>query len=282
MVSIFEYSDYRKYLSDYYAFQKAKRSSFSYQAFAAKAGFKDKGFIHCVIHGSKNLSKASIVKLSLAIGHSEKEADYFEYLIFFNQAKSLTEKNYYYGRLNAIGCVGKDARKIRRLLKDQYEVCAVWYHGVIRSLIDMAPFRGDFEFLAGRVYPRITPKQARQSVELLEKLGLVRRDNRGVYRVGDKHLTTGNEIQSLAALNYHQSMTRLADQAIINLPAGVRNVTGLTLGISREIYGRIIREIGDFRAKIVEIVNNDFSADRVYQVNFHVFPLSKPLEKNQK
>jgi uncharacterized protein (TIGR02147 family) len=281
MVCVFEYSDYRKYLLDYYTLQKSERPSFSYQVLAQKAGFKDKGFIHSVIHGTKNLSKPSIIKLSLALCHSIKETDFFENMVFFNQAKSLKEKNYYFERMNAVSCVGKEARKIRQLRKDQYEVCTVWHHGVIRSLIDMAPFRGDFENLAKQVYPPITQRQAKQSVELLERLGLVRRDKDGVYRVSDRHLTTGPEIQSLAGLNYHKSMTQLADQALSFLPAAARNMTGLTIGISPAAYERITREISGFRARIVEIVNADACSDRVYQLNFHLFPLSKPLTRKK-
>jgi uncharacterized protein (TIGR02147 family) len=276
MLSVFDYSDYRKYLSDFYALHKAKTPSFSYQVFAQRAGFRDKGFFHSVIHGSKNMSKSSIVKVSLALGHSSKEADFFENLVFLNQAKSLKEKNYYFERLNAMKRIGGRAHGILQLQREQYELCAVWYHGVIRSLIDMNPFRGDFDALAKQVFPPITQRQAKQSVELLEKLGLVRKDEGGVYYVNQRHLTTGNEIRSLAALNYHKSMTSLAERAITNLAADERNITGLTMGISRETFKKLSQEIRAFRARIVEIANNDPSADTVYQLNFHLFPLSKP------
>jgi uncharacterized protein (TIGR02147 family) len=273
--TVFEYTDYRAYLADYYAAQKAANPLFSYQVFARKAGFKDKGFIHSVIHGQKNLSKQSTVKISLALKHSAQEIDYFENLVFFNQSENLAEKKLFFDRLNAFKSGGKEACRILQLHKEQYELCAVWYHAVIRSLLDMAPFRGDFTQLARQVIPPITPKQARQSVELLLKLGLARKDRDGVYRLNEKHLSTGPEIQSIAALNYHKHMTQLADFAISTLPAGVRNITGLTMGISRPAYDRIIREIQDFRAKIIDIVNNDPNAECVYQLNFHLFPLSK-------
>ena len=66
--SVFGYTDYRKYLADYYTVKKKENPSFSHTVLSQKAGFKNKGFIHTVIHGTRNMSKPSIVKISEAIG----------------------------------------------------------------------------------------------------------------------------------------------------------------------------------------------------------------------
>ena len=86
MVRIFDYTDYRQYLADYYDHRKTESPGFSYTVLARKAGFKNKGFLHNVIHGHKNLSKTSVVKLSQALEHTRTQAEYFENLVFFNQA----------------------------------------------------------------------------------------------------------------------------------------------------------------------------------------------------
>ena len=84
MASIFEYTDYRKYLADWFDGKKKSQPWFSYGSFAQKAGFNDKGFFHNVIHGKRDLTKESLVKVSQAIGHSKAEAEYFENIVFFN------------------------------------------------------------------------------------------------------------------------------------------------------------------------------------------------------
>ncbi|MBN1600968.1 MAG: TIGR02147 family protein [Chitinispirillaceae bacterium] len=78
MPNIFTYHDYRQYLGDYYTEKKAKCPAFSYQNFSQKAGFSSKSFIFNVIKGKKALSRASVVKLSLAMGLSKTESAYFE------------------------------------------------------------------------------------------------------------------------------------------------------------------------------------------------------------
>jgi uncharacterized protein (TIGR02147 family) len=88
MAEVFEYTDYREYLNDYYVEQKSQKTHFSYKYLANKAGFKNKGFVYNLMNGSKKISKSSIFKLSKALNHTRQEAEYFENLIAFNQAKS--------------------------------------------------------------------------------------------------------------------------------------------------------------------------------------------------
>ncbi len=274
MPNIFEYTDYRKYLGDYYEENKAKSKSFSYNTLSLKAGFKNKAFLYLVIHGKKNLSKISIVKLSQAIGHNNNEAEYFENLVFFNKAYNLKERNYFYDKLDAVKCKDSKVKKVHQTRKDQYEFYSKWYHSAIRSLIDMYPFKDDYKWLAKNVNPPIKAGQAKKSVELLEKLGLIKKQKSGVYKLAYKSITTGNEIKSLAALNFHKEATDLAKNALETLPKAKRNITGLTVGVSEDTYKRICEEIKAFRSRIVQMVDQDKEADRTYQLNFHFFPIT--------
>ena len=95
-LDIFIYTDYRKFLKDYYENKKKENKSFSYQRFANKAGFKTKTFLFNVIRGDKPLSKKSILNLAQAMKLKKKETDYFETLINFNESKTVKEREYYF------------------------------------------------------------------------------------------------------------------------------------------------------------------------------------------
>ena len=149
----------------------------------------------------------------------------------------------------------------------------------MRSVIGLVRFSGDYQWLAKAVQPSILPKQAKKSVALLTKLGLARRVKGGVYELTQAHITTGDEILDLAALNFHRHSTELAARAIDSLPKNERNITGMTIGTSPIAYEKICEAAREFRRKIVEIVDNDTNhPDRVYQLNTHFFPLSRRLE----
>jgi uncharacterized protein (TIGR02147 family) len=282
MQSIFEYTDYRKFLADWYYGKKKVNKAFSYNAFAQKAGFKNKGFFHTVIHDKRNLSKPSIVKISQVIGLSKSETDYFENLVFFNQAVDLKERNYFFEKMNTVRSPQKTASKARQVRTDQYEFYSRWFHGAIRSIIDMYDFKDDFKALAKMVLPSISVTQARQSVQLLSKIGMIAKQKNGSYKIAEKSITTGKEVIGLAVQNLLMECMDLAKRAIQEFPKAQRNVTSLTLGISHKSYEQICAEIQEFQEKIMDIANKDEEADRVYQFNFHLFPISKADDERKR
>jgi uncharacterized protein (TIGR02147 family) len=275
MESVYSYIDFRAYLADYYASQKRRDPSFSYRRLADRAGFRTKDFIYRVIEGQKNLSSSSVDKISTALGHSRHETEYFCALVRFNQAKSHGERDRAYGRMVTATRRARGAACTAVVSHRQYELFSTWYHLVVRSLIDLFEFRGDYKALARRVFPAITPSQARRSVELLVDLGLVARDESGVYRVVDKAITTGETVRRHALHTFYLESMKLAAEAMDRVPRSQRNITGLTLGISKRSYGLIVERLSALRKEIAEIANRDEEADRVYGLDLLLFPLSK-------
>jgi uncharacterized protein (TIGR02147 family) len=275
MPSVFEYQDYRKFLGDFYGEKKTSRNAFSYQNFSRSAGFTSKSFVFNVINGRKNLSRASVVKMCEAMDLNKTESEYFENLVYYNQAKSFNERNFYFEKLNSIRPPASMPNSAWRLRKDQYEFYSNWYHSAIRSLIEMFPQQSDSRMLARMVYPAILPKQAKKSIDLLLRLGLISKQNNGTYKTVEKSLTTGEEVQSLAVQKFHIETMKLAEQAIKKLPQNKRNISGLTLGISKDAYLKICDLIYDCQNKIMDVANKDEKSNCVYQLNFHLFPVSK-------
>jgi uncharacterized protein (TIGR02147 family) len=274
MESIFAYTDYRKFLSDYYEHHKAVNPAFSYQLLSNKAGFSNRGFLYNVIIGSKNLSKSSAVKLSQALQLRPVEADYFENLVSFNQSKNLRERNYFFDKLNAIKSNLQGSATMREMRKGQYEFYAAWHISVIRSLIDMHGFKDDYRRLAKNVFPPIKPKEAKKAVLVLEKLGMIEKQKDGSYKVLDKTITAGKEIVQLGLQNFHLQTIDLAKKALQELPKDKRNISGLTLGISKKTYDAMCKEIEAFQARLLAMAEADGEAANVYQLNFHFFPMS--------
>src|SRR5690606_31088132 len=95
--NIFQYLDYRLYPEDYCQWRRANDPSF-----ARDAGLpaSSSSLLPAVIKGRRSLSQNLRVKFSRAMGLPEREAQYFETLVQFNQAKGMTEKNHFFARLS--------------------------------------------------------------------------------------------------------------------------------------------------------------------------------------
>jgi uncharacterized protein (TIGR02147 family) len=94
-------------------------------------------------------------------------------------------------------------------------------------------------------------------------------------------ISTGPEVNSLAVANFHQTMGRLALDALEHIPKTERNMTASTVYISQNTYETIKQKIEELRQEILVLADADKNADRVYQANFQVFPVSRKEMENE-
>lgn len=271
MDTLFAYTDYRQYLKDWYEEKKQSNKHFSLRMLAERSGFKARDYLLRVMRGDRNLSLDGAEKLSNFFKFSEKQAEYFKALVQFNQAPNTLEKERHWQRLSEIQKYGAH----QKLRHDQFEYFSSWWHSALRSILPVMDCDDDFEHVARLLDPPITPKQARDSVELLLRLGLLERHGRGKYTVAQSALSTGDEIASLAVSGFHKSTMELVKRSIDRHPAPARDISGVTMSISRDGFSRIKGEIRAFRKKIMAIAAEDREEDMVYQLNMHFIPLTK-------
>ena len=270
---IFEYLDYRGFLKDYYNAKKEANPAFSLRVFSDKIGFMAKDFISRVMNGDKNLSSQSIPKVASGLRLGKHETEFFVALVKFNQAETTEERNGAFEEMQAVLKVVRFAEKQHLLGHTQYMVYSHWRHLTIRSLIGMYGFDGDYETLARRVHPRITAEEAKKSVKLLEDCQLINKNKNGKYELTESAITTGDRTSKLALRGFHQQCLKLAADSIDRDPPGKRHISGLTLGISQEGYERIVERINAFRKEIALIAEEDKNSDKVFQLQFALFPV---------
>ena len=93
----------------------------------------------------------------------------------------------------------------------QYAFYQKWYHSAIHALLSIYEFRYRTCFTISS----ITAKQAAESIQLLTKIGLVRRDEDGVYRPTDAFVTSGERWQSIAIQNFQKETITLSHSLLI-------------------------------------------------------------------
>ena len=277
MKPLVTYTDYRTYLSDAIGRRKAQGLPASNRWFAQKMGINSTSWLTMVVKGRIGLSKITANKLSVILKHTFNETRFFETLVFFNQSRSIEDRNRYYQEL----CALSKTKEARLVSKNQYDFYTEWYHSAIRSIIGMHGFTGNFKKLAAMVIPSITPAQARKSVELLESIKLIVKSKTGGYELVDMAITTGEDVQSLAWANFQQETMRLAQEAMDRFDRTRRYIGTQTVGVSEETFLAIRRLLIDTKNKIAEMANADQTADRVCQINFQAFPLSQPPDSKE-
>lgn len=273
MKPIFQYTNFRSFLKDYYEEKKASEG-YTYRDFSKSAGMNSSSWLLHLIKGTKNLSDGSILKVTKTLGLTESEAEYFEVLVHFTQAKDNDTRDYFYRKM--LAC--KKNLNIAQLSEDQYDYYNKWYHPVIRSLVSKVKFGDNYKLLGSRLIPQISPSEAKASVALLIRLGLIKKDDSGNWVQAEPIVSTGDEVISLNVVNYHKQVSRLAEDAFDRSVREERDISALTLGISTEAFNRIKVRIQSFRKEIMEIARESDNPDRVFQMNLQFFPVSKREE----
>jgi uncharacterized protein (TIGR02147 family) len=271
------YVDYRAYLNDWYEQRRINREPASNRWIAQKMQINSASWFTNVRTGKLGLSKSTANKLSAVLRHSEIETRYFENLVSFNQAKTTEESNRYFNELTLLRAVYSS----HIVQADEYEYFSSWYHPVVRAIIEQIRFKDDYETLASILKPPITAAQAKKSVELMEKIGLIKKDSDGYYIVTNAAITTGEHERSLAVINYQHETMRLAQEAIDRFKKCERDISTLTIGIAYEDVEAIKSILAEARRKIVQIAVADKKGDSVYQVNMQLFPLCR-IDVNKK
>jgi uncharacterized protein (TIGR02147 family) len=270
MKPVISYLDFREYLRDFYL-EKKKTAGFSFREFAKIAGFSSPVFIKLVIDGKANLAQSSAAKLCNAMGLKNNERHYFKNLIKFGQAKTIEDKVHHLEKLKSF----HSSVSVCGLADEQFEYFSKWYHPVIRELVTMVKFDGDFDKLAALVNPPITGNEARESIELLQKLNLVENDENGKFIATSRFLTTdGMNTGTLAVRNTQKTMAQLAARAIDVMPSENRDISGVSISISDKSLPAIREELQKCRRRIFEIAAADKECDTVYRLNLQLFPLS--------
>ncbi|MBN1129907.1 MAG: TIGR02147 family protein [Chitinispirillaceae bacterium] len=270
-VNIYTYLDYRHYLTDLFRALKEESPSFSFRSFAKMAGSSSPNFLQLIQARKLNIQSAGIHALSQNLKLTRKERNYFEYLVDFDHAKTHEEKDRFFQQI----LLAKEYKQIQTLDKSQYELFSHWYIPVIRELVVRHDYNGDPSWIGEKIVPPVSPAKVKKGIAVLSSLGLIRSegDNRWVHT--DRIVSTPSEVLSVAVTTYHKSVLGLAREAIERFPPEERDIRSVTIGISNEGYGEVKKRLEAFWKELLAYAETQKNANRIFQVNMQLFPLSK-------
>ena len=275
MKPIVEYQNYHAFLSDFYE-ERKRTSAFSWREFAKIAGFVSPSYLKDVCAGKTNLSKVTMGRVAAAIGLAGYEVTYFEAMVQFGNAKTDDAKKKFLEQMHSIAV----DHKVRVVDKDAFEYYDTWKNPVVRELAPMMPGAMPGE-IAKMCTQEVSALEVRRSLAFLERAGFLKQVGENVYVQTEKSVEGSKEGLPLAIRSMHREMGNLAVDSLDRFTSAERNVTGVTMGIDRETYERIVHELDECRKRITAMAEECSNIKQVYRLNLQFFPLSKEVEKNE-
>lgn len=254
--SIFGYTNFRKYLADYYEARKGSARGYSYRQFCAKAGFSSPNALKNVIDGARNLSSQSVEQFLVALGIDEAQAEYFRVLVQMNQAEHDIDRERHFQRLKDL----IPSSRRYELQADNVEYIQHWIYPVIRELIETKGFRDDPYWIKRRLTSDVDLKEIAQALDFLKRNGFISKGDDGKFVVKDDVILSSDEIRSMAIRGYYRRVIEQSISMLEKIPVPEREYGALIFNLPEG-------EVPELKGKLKGFLND-----------LHKWALSKSTE----
>lgn len=269
--SVYSYNDFRKYLSAWQAWAQHRDPVFTKSEFSRRLGLpRTRSFFTDVLSGRK-VTDVFVDRFLLVLQLERDEARYFRILVRFNQAETPEDREIAFDQL-----VGMS--RVHQTLLDPKasKYYRHWWNGAIRALLATGDFTDEVGLIVRRLKPAVTPKQVRESLELLRELRLIEMDDTGFLRPTERSLSTPEQSRDELVKQLQIQQLGIVQTALMAGDDPDRRVFTNTVSISAEGAAMVLDRVENFRRALRAIVQQDpGSQDRVLQISLSLVPLAR-------
>jgi len=268
-IPLFDYTDYRLFLSDFYKLAKSQNRFLTHRFIAETVGASSTGWFSDLVKGRISLTGLHFHKLVGLLGLSKTESDYFSAMVSMAQAASFEEREASLAKMLSF----KEVRT-QLLGEDKFAFYSHWYHAILRELLFIYDFDGDYLKLGHKLRPPISPAKAKESIELLKRLDLIKADSRGFLKPTETVLKKDGSAKALKLGSFLRTNIEMGLDALDKVPADQRDISSLSIVLTDENFKSAVEEVKALRKKLLKLSETS-TTGKVYQCNFQIFPVTK-------
>jgi len=269
--NLFEFTNYRSFLSAHYEDAKRKNPRWSYEVWTRKLGLKNNSSIIKIISGQREAGPSITRKLVDYFRFANNERLYFHDLIRLSKAKKDPQL-----AVTLMQKIQKSfpGQKQRLLNENEFSAISHWWFYAVRQMTKLKTFRNDPKWISKKLKFKVQPKEIRKAINILLELELIKRDGAKNLRFSNENIHTSHDVVSEAIKRFHEEMLLNARIAVRSVSIVEREISGQTITISKENISKAKALIRTFEEEFCKILGTG-SADEVYQLNVQFFPLTK-------
>lgn len=274
-LDIYQFTHFRKYLEEYQVARSKAEPNFTRTEICTLLGMeKSRSYFADVIRGKK-VSPRMVQKFIEVLDLDKKEAKYFETMVALDQAKNEATRN------TAMDELLKQHPNPQHIVNtDAYEYYNHWYNSALFAILDAMDVTDDMSPVQKRIFPKVPLGKLKDSLELLSRLGLARKNESGFWKPTKESISSGPYNNGDLIKQYQLQCFELSKQALMTPPKAPSIMSTLTFSISGNAYKKLEAEVQEFKAKARRIIGEDKEkADGVYQLNLHMFSNLNPEGK---
>ncbi|MEZ4870729.1 MAG: TIGR02147 family protein [Bdellovibrionales bacterium] len=275
-----EFTDYREYLQAFYDCRRHQTRGdlrpYSYAHFSAAANIKSPNYLKMVIQKKRNLSAAMIDKFSKAMNLNKKSSEEFRALVNYNQATEPLERNRCLKILSDLRV--KSSIEEGNLTQEDFDRVPSWVSWALVALTDAGVTDFDEEKIFETLKGRAKKDEIRKCLQKLISEGQLE-EVEGEIRKTGRQMKDADKIPSELVKKLQAQLIYLGLESLFNDEASDREFGTITLSLTEAEYDKLKFDVRHFRKKVYAEAllhrEQNGPGDKVYQLNFQLFPLSK-------
>lgn len=271
-ISLFDYVEYRDVLNAMFQIVKGSMNGGSWLDLAEILGFSRTNALWLAAERRRKLTDLTSKRICDNLGWQGSTRRYWLLMVQSNNERDGAKREVLMTRLmelkqQSLGD-GPDALAM--------EYFSEWYHPIIRELSRIRKLTTAPESSIGELMPRLLPAEAKSSLDLLQRIGLVHVDKEtGNVMYGGENILPSRRVSRHASIRFHHTMMELAKEAIVSVRQDRREFNGLTIGLSSSGVEMAKKIIQKACADVMALESSDESGQHLYQMNVQLFPFTK-------
>jgi uncharacterized protein (TIGR02147 family) len=270
---VYDFVDYREFLSEWFRAKKAMDSKVSYRYLAKQLSLRSPNHFHLVVHKKRHLSKTTVKALHRFLKLKPKERYYFDILFEAATTRSAQQREQLESRIRSL----QQSLTQSETPAEQYQVLsnlAAW-------MIKIGAYQFNGKTTAQLLthaktsckFP-ITDGDVKAALKTLEQSGFASQDG-DVWQFDLANIRTGWDLDHQQIKQFHTNNLRLAQQSVA-WPVQQRYFSNVTFAANEELIEFAKAQIRDLCLRILERSNthvqSETSCKEVVSLQFAMFP----------
>lgn len=278
-INLFDFTDYRAFLSAFARDKKKLQPSWSLNLWARQLGLRNSTSISKIITGSRDAGPEILRKLAEYFKFTPQERAYFEGLVQFSKAEKIKDDTSLKAALMEQLRRLHPGRTFAQIDEKKFSLIAHWWFYAIRQMTHLENFRLDSDWISTQLEFKISPREIARALEILQSEGLLVIDKTTGRAKAVSQLNTSDDVASEALRRFHEGVLEMARSSLRTIPTEKRQISGLTLPIRTADRPRVKQFLREMEDRFIETFEAK-DGDSIYQLELAFFPLTKSPQKN--
>jgi transcriptional regulator with XRE-family HTH domain len=249
-MGVIDQKELREFLQDTLTQGRLRNPSFSLRELAQKAGLSPAALSE-ILNGKRKVTTERAAKILTKMSVSPEKSDFI---------------------LKSLNSYGTAKHSQQQLSIDQFYLVADWYHFAILSLAETEGFNDSPEWISKRL--NIPIPITIKAIERLERLGALKRNEKGHLMASGTQLTTPDEIANRGLKQQHAEILELCKNSLDKDSIHERDFLGVTLTMNPKDLPLAKKMLREFVSKFCTKIEKGEKKE-VYRLNLQLIPLSE-------